>query len=776
MILILLVGFLGKVLGATCPAGQKQYIYNFSPCINEEEQWQGSPIKRFGTCGSNTVTSASKCQTFALIHGKTYHTEIYSTDYPTGCVVVSAGAYYNSAQSSVECSNFASCTCIGDVAEGTPICAAGTYQNPDLWCLDCPQGRYQNSPSKVTCKACPEGYKSKTETAAVYCIPTDEQIGSTICAAGEYENSGACEACPSGQYSEIGRSECTDQTRQWKVLPTAFSKCGDDGGSPVMSGEECKVAARSVGAPLGWSPTNTPQSNWQHSEYPPGCFRYGNTMFFNTMQNTNHNCTSVTNPNFHYCICASSPTEGWCTPGKYFNSGACEDCPIGKYQPLDGKVACNDCPVGKTTSAVGASSVTQCDTCVTSWKPDYYNSGCLPDDDQLQGYIKKTIGTCDTLIATRAECLSAAQSLGSTAEALIVVNSEFNIKDCYMRANGLAYFNTHATGLSISCDNVHNRCVCTALPRCAAGKYQNNALECVACPNGQYSEAGKSTCENCPSGQKPNYDKTECQPDDDQLQGYYYKTTGTCGKPITTAEECLEAAQYLGTPLTQTPYTVKWTNQASGCIQRYDGTTVFNAAYSTSECEEISNDYTYRCICGSANSVPLCAEGKYQNNALECAACASDKVSERGKSQCKSCPAGKYKNNGTLHTELHESGGYQCEEGGLITDEVTCLEAVQQFDPNKKALDGIIYHNSKPTGCYRTSGGFAYFNRDTATMPCNAGESRCICKPPSCLKCPYGMWSATGSTALSDCVDIPAAGCVSNDAASLKSAYSELQC
>ena len=647
MILILLVGFLGKVLGATCPAGQKQYIYNFSPCIDEEEQWQGSQIKNFGTCGSNTVTSASKCQTLASSHGKTYHNEISSTDYPTGCAVDSAGAYYNSAQTSVECSTITSCICNGDVAEDTPMCAAGKYQNNALECVACPNGQYSET-GKSTCEICPSGQKpnyDKTE-----CQPDDDQLQGYY-----YKTTGTC-------------------------------------GKPITTAEKCLEAAQYLGVPLTQTP---PTYFW--STRASGCIhRYDGTTVFNARSSASE-CIETSNGYTYQCICGSTNSVPLCAAGKYQNNALeCVACPNGQYSE-PGKSTCDNCPSGQ----VPYYDKTDCQPdCPSGQKPTYDNTDCQPDDDQLQGY---------------------------------------------------------------------------SVPLCAAGKYQNNALECVACPNGQYSETGKSTCEICPSGQKPNYDKTECQPDDDQLQGYYYKTTGTCGKPITTAEKCLEAAQYLGVPLTQTPPTVSWSDQPSGCIHRYyDGTTVFNTWYSTNECEEISNGFTHRCMCGSTNSVPLCAVGEYQNNALECAACASDKVSERGKTQCEFCPAGKYKNNGTLYTELHESGGFQCEEGGLITDEVTCLEAVQHFDPSKAKLDMIGYDNDKPTGCHRTSTGFAYFNRDTTTIPC--WGRICICKLIICLECPHGKWSEAGSSALSDCVDIPAAGCVSNDTASLKSAYSKLQC
>jgi hypothetical protein len=239
-------------------------------------------------------------------------------------------------------------------------CVGGKYRTGagGVACDDCAAGKHSGSTGQTdegTCSACQTN--SDAPAGAAYCscnagFTKNDDAECVACAAGKYQSAtGGCTKCSAGKYSAAvaatGESACSACPANSNAPEgsDALSDCTCDIGYTGSNGDTCEICEagkyKEVSGPGAcidcasgkYSPFEgvpTCMSCPTNSDSPPG--------------------SSVTSD----CSCKA---------GYYKNSGACRQCPEGKFKEQVGDEACSNCAAGKYSTKVGQISASKCVLC-----------------------------------------------------------------------------------------------------------------------------------------------------------------------------------------------------------------------------------------------------------------------------------------------------------------------------------------------------------------------------------------------------------------------------
>ncbi|KAG2432705.1 hypothetical protein HYH02_006688 [Chlamydomonas schloesseri] len=391
-------------------------------------------------------------------------------------------------------------------------CAKNTFSSvagfSGAACQPCPSQQFAVHGS-TSCAACPPGRYIASSTADA---PTDEFIGDCVdCALNTYSDkpgSRSCKGCPAGTTAEPGSSSCTvcpagyylQSSGGYSWLPATCEPCPEGYYGTTTGANTCSKC------PFG--STSDPGAT---SCYlcPAGAF-----VSSNADEYTYGTCTLCPGGTFN-------PTPGYsgsscrpCPKGSAAAKGAtqCEICPAGTFADENG-LSCVKCPRNSFTAAPGTAGgckacprgtvsgegATDCEECPAGGFISEYGN-CMPC---LAGTFNPTPG----LVGDCSPCPAGHVTVnGGTACEVVPPGAYLRTEDMtaqlcpqgtYSDAPGTLDLCTPCpSGTTTRGMGARNATHCKL---CPAGKYVNEAAQCVACPADTYSDApGSTSCTACP--------------------------------------------------------------------------------------------------------------------------------------------------------------------------------------------------------------------------------------------------------------------------------------
>ncbi|XP_041364262.1 uncharacterized protein LOC121379679 [Gigantopelta aegis] len=245
-----------------------------------------------------------------------------------------------------------------------------------------------------------------------------------------------------------------------------------------------------------------------------------------------------------------------CAPGTFYNSmtKTCDDCPVGKYQPLPGQSSCETCSPGFITESSGSAGGTDCKS---SCPPgEYFNNISNRCEKCDFGFYQSLPGQfycepCDVDLTTRANGSTNVTDCYNDCPAGQEISQNGTCQPCpigkYRTSNDRTCIKcteertTKTTGSTskLMCNvgncqpgfyrNATNELECL---KCGIGSYQNKSqqYECISCGGERFttdSEASTSQTDCkffCPDGQEQlNSTQTQCN---ECEIGFYRNSTG----------------------------------------------------------------------------------------------------------------------------------------------------------------------------------------------------------------------------------------------------------
>jgi len=470
--------------------------------------------------GEGRITSAAACGAGALALGwgdTTAYTMSVSY-YPPGCSFYSGTLYFNTENPNYTCASNEKCLC-------TLTCQPGTYQDQSgqSSCKSCPSDTYSIADA-VSCPfdatSCPVGtYASGTATVCDLCAPGkyNDKQGQTACKScdvnvGEYQNEEGKTSCDNNCVSPMvltADARCIDNT---VYKERTSGQCGASGGGwgKITSAAACGAGALA----LGWGDTTA--DTLSRSDFPPGCFFYGEKLNVNT-ENPDYDCRSN-----EKCLCTLT-----CQPGTYQDQSgqsSCKTCAIGTYSAV-GASSCfaldsTTCRVG--THASGTATVcdlcapgkyndkqgqTACKSCATGeYQNDEGKTSC--DNNCVSPMAITLDARCIDNTVNGASCppgnYQDQSGQSSCKTCAIGTYSAVGASSCFALDSTTCRVGTYASGTSSICD------------ACATGKYNDKQgqTSCTTCPDHSITDTGTatgaSTCTPCAAGKYAQSGQSSC--------------------------------------------------------------------------------------------------------------------------------------------------------------------------------------------------------------------------------------------------------------------------
>ncbi len=374
-------------------------------------------------------------------------------------------------------------------------------QTEDVACTECRAGYYSTEAGTGTCTACEAG-RFQTSTFSTDC---------TVCALGKYEPSTAqtvCDdLCSPGKYG-ISRSIFND----FSVVETSYEDSGLN--TVLLTEAECEAFVSSLngggstglGPGLGGVVSATYAGVLNEVGNPQGCFRQGNTYYFNENTDSTAPCGAYgvsicvlkieLNPISENTACANCPIGTENLVEGITDISSCQNCAKGKYNDVPGD-ECKLCASGKFKNGVGAY---ECDLCA----PGYYSGDgavtctACPTGRFVGSYGSDSLSDCTPCGKGKFADVSGLSSCKLCPQGQYQNElDKVSCKDCG--------WGTHQdqTGQQ-GCKN------------CPTGRYsnENKLVYCHLCAAGKVqASTGQTSCNNCGTGQSTNGNTgwTSCQ-------------------------------------------------------------------------------------------------------------------------------------------------------------------------------------------------------------------------------------------------------------------------
>ena len=395
-----------------------------------------------------------------------------------------------------------------NMSEGCQNCTAGTYQiaRGQTFCTECAAGLYSDTPAQTTRQGCKD-----CENLGYFC-PKGSQFPTQFpCPNGTFSDqpkATRCHTCPAGRYQDNAPAEACKRCHAGRFLT-------DQGSAPVLHDEldDCAICGTNTyqntegqsnckGCPLDsilQDPGTMADKHKEQSQCVRSCTpgKYAVSVGPCKLCEPGWRCDGgpsnrIQCPAGFYCAGSSIAPDIQdltlnifaCTPGRYGThpgqsnaSHGCQDCPAGRFQPVEGQISCDQtCPRGKFGNKVGQrTEVGACQPCPRGYK-------------------------CPRIAMTRPEPCGLGTYMSAPAW------TEITCTPCPK-----ARYNERNMS-AVSKD---------ACAPCASGRYTLStgakfASECVVVPpsctrsSGQYPSGGDGLCSNCPAGFRANGLGTGC--------------------------------------------------------------------------------------------------------------------------------------------------------------------------------------------------------------------------------------------------------------------------
>jgi len=465
-------------------------------------------------------------------------------------------------------------------------CLAGTYAAAkDKACKVCEVGKYQDKAGQTTCKACSVGE-----------IPNSDKTGCVKCSAGE-------------EYYAVGSGECDYPSNPARTTATDVAVTDPTACTEVKC-RACTAGYYNPADSIKYCHRCTPAKKYTTDQ--TSCTECTAGQVANALGTGCDKCAAgkkreSTDDDCVDCAAGSISKAGEatctkCEKGKYeVSKTSCEDCPVGKYNKVEGKSgdsSCIDCPDGSVAATTGTDECTKCTPGNYAKSKDKQCEPC--PGGKFQGSAEKT--SCD---------------------------------DCppgHISTGGASVCKACEEGKEQNADQ-------TACNECKVGFHQPTAGQaaCIKCGEGKYAATtGKKTCDTCEAGQEANLARTAC--DDCAAGKYQEKTDGGA---------CQDCAAGTFSKNAKSP-------ECSKCPvgEFQDGTGKdsckkcptgkYNAVEGATECLDCKAGHVTSAE-GMAKCV-ACQPGFYSNDGLTaCVKCAAGEYQDQtGQSACKPCSANKY--------------------------------------------------------------------------------------------------------------------------------------
>ena len=490
----------------------------------------------------------------------------------------------------------------------------------------------------------------------------------------------------------------------------------------------------------------------------------------------------------------STSGTGLCQAGSYKNSGACTQCPRGKFKEQVGDQACSNCAVGKYSAGTGRT----CLACPANSDAPA-GSGAVSDCICNAGFTGFASVMCQGCApgtykaeAGDAVCMECGAGKYSVA---VAATGESACSACPANSNS-----PPGSGASsdCSCDVGYTGSddgMCTS---CVAGKYKNvpGPGACSDCSSGKYSPLqGVPTCMSCPM-------KTDSPPgssaaSDCLCKAGYFKDLESC-------KQCPQGKfkEQLGDEACSSCEAGKYSTQvgqvsASACLlckagkysetagrgdecqlcaaSKYSSQQGADNAGSCQDCPlnttaAASSDESADCtdVCapgwtGSPGDCTVCAAGTYkaENGSASCSSCPTNSNSlqegqssctcnagyERGADgMCASCGQGKYKESqGDGPCTSCDAGSYSLDVGATSQSMcIPCVEGKYSVRVDRSCADCPANSVSPAASvtlsdCECASG---YTGSNGTCKACEEGTYKVYPGDDACIECARGKYSA----------------------------------
>ena len=308
-----------------------------------------------------------------------------------------------------------------DDVEECEDCAAGTFEQGRINCLECVPGTFSTETGQTTCEACPAGKVQGNSTSLALCedcppgtyyVSTTEcrecglgsfnnetaQFACNFCMPGTFANSTGsleCMLCESGKFENRSKStQCRlcgigtyqNQRGQTLCLNCSPGKYQNQRGQTLCL--NCSPGKyqnqRGQTLCLDCSPGKYQESIAQSDciDCAPGYYtEISRATSCNTCQQGKYaqesgslTCTSCQENLLTRAIAATSSDMCVCSPGNYFDTSRCIQCPGESIQPTWGiPTSCSPCEKNQYAQ----SGKTSCKTCYRCWE-EGRNGACYP--------------------------------------------------------------------------------------------------------------------------------------------------------------------------------------------------------------------------------------------------------------------------------------------------------------------------------------------------------------------------------------------------------------
>ena len=417
------------------------------------------------------------------------------------------------------------------VASQLPLpCKPGMFQNDtqQTTCEVCAAGYYAHQNSTVTCVQCPVGHRCSDPTR----VP--EQ-----CALGRYQDkpgSTKCETCPVGRYH--GYATPGEDYVLVGLVPTEF---GDNGteypdGTPAANNGSCPPCMRHHYCPFAGMTEAIPcpdkTSTFDISLPNGGAARVGLTECIGCPETQVDGCA--------LCIagkyCTPDGDAPDCAPGYFADVGdltECKACEPGQFQNEDGTTACKVCDFATLVSAGEPESVVSVPTQASFYPFLYSNITAATLCNRVEGGYR-----CQ--YATGTETCDPAQEPTPCLAGTYRAEEMFSPSD------------PKAAGKCVACGEgqFSNADKATQCVDCPPGYFQHETGQtaCVPCglnntkdPGGDYQEDwGETECVLCEKGKYQNQTAaTACVPCKSDFSEYADREGLTQCIPCPEGQECL---------------------------------------------------------------------------------------------------------------------------------------------------------------------------------------------------------------------------------------------
>jgi IPT/TIG domain/Tyrosine-protein kinase ephrin type A/B receptor-like len=409
---------------------------------------------------------------------------------------------------------------------------------------------------------------------------------------------------------------------------------------------------------------------------------------------------------------------------------------------IDSNLTCSSCSRGFASSAIDASSCTQC--------PHGYvapNASATTCEACTPGQFAANSTFCQP-------CSKGTFSAGSAAQT------------CTACTNGSVAITESATSCTPCGAGTYAAISTQACVPCLPGTYASGSAntECLPCDDGLVStSSSSSSCNICTAGRYAVNSSTPCMP---CSRGSYTASPG--------ATECITCAPGTSAPNQEstscTPcgagtYTA---NSAQACVPCLPGT--FASGSANTEC--LPCDDGLVSTSSSSSSCNICTAGRYAvNSSTPCMPCSPGSyTASPGATECITCPPG------TSAPSPESSSCTPCGAGTYAASTTaTCsacpIGAYSSGTANiacTACASGFIAPNASSSSCVACSPGRFSFNASTTCQSCPAGryaespgQSSCVDCPvgtvaehilaTSCLPCGAGLFAASANKSCQSC-------------------------